>query len=127
MVRTINLPILTPLPAPTQQLSSFVVNHGLGISPDHRYLVANASLSAFTAIYSYPALELLGTVPVGRQPNWVAFSKDSKYAYVSNRADDTISVISLADQKEVTRIKAGHYPQRMTVALVQRRPGSGSP
>ncbi len=131
VVRTVNLPVLKPLPTPTEKGSNFVMNHGLGLSPDHHYLVANGSLSGFTAIYSYPALTLLGTVTVGTQPNWVVFSKDSKYAYVSNRGDDNISVISLADQKEVTRIKAGHYPQRMTVARVPRRPsgeraGSGS-
>jgi YVTN family beta-propeller protein len=69
-----------------------------------------------------PDLKLLGTVPVGREPNWVVFSNDSRYAYVSNRRDDTISVVSLADRREVTRIKAGEFPQRMTTATVARRP-----
>ncbi len=53
-------------------------------------------MSEFVAIYSFPGLELLGTVPVGQEPNWVVFSKDSKYAYVSNRRADTIAVIDLA-------------------------------
>jgi YVTN family beta-propeller protein len=103
------------------------MNHGLGLSPDTKYLVANASMSEFVAIYSFPGLELLGTVPVGHEPNWVVFSKDSKYAYVSNRRDDTISVIDLAGRKEATRITVGDYPQRMTVATVPRRPGSATP
>jgi YVTN family beta-propeller protein len=123
VVKTVALPTLgKPLPKPTYQASHYVMNHGLGVSPDNRYLVANGSMSGFTAIYSHPGLDLLGTVQVGAQPNWVVFSKDSKYAYVSNRADDTISVISLADRKEVTRINVGDYPQRMTVATVKRRP-----
>jgi YVTN family beta-propeller protein len=125
VVRTVALPTQgKPLPKPTYQRSHYVVNHGLGLSPDNRYLVANGSASGFVAIYSHPGLELLGTVPVGEQPNWVVFSKDSRFAYVSNRADDTISAISLADRKEVARIKVGDYPQRMTVATVRRRPGS---
>ena len=124
VIKTVNLPILKPLPKPTYQRSLYVMNHGLGISPDQKYLVANASMSGFTAIYSLPGLELLGTVPVGEQPNWVVFSKDSRYAYVSNRADDTISVISLADRKEATRLTVGDYPQRMAVTSVRRRPGS---
>jgi YVTN family beta-propeller protein len=125
VVKTISLPTLgKPLPKPTYQASHYVMNHGLGLSPDNRYLVANGSMSGFTAIYSHPGLELLGTVNVGSQPNWVVFSKDSRYAYVSNRADDTISVISLADRKETTRIKVGDYPQRMTVATVRRRPAA---
>jgi YVTN family beta-propeller protein len=87
IVRTVSLPILKPLPKPTFDKSHYVMNHGLGISPDAKYLVANASMSEFVAIYAHPGLELLGTVPVGHEPNWVVFSKDSKYAYVSNRRD----------------------------------------
>ncbi|MEO8448480.1 MAG: cytochrome D1 domain-containing protein [Gemmatimonadota bacterium] len=127
VVKTIELPTFgKPLPAPSAKGSLFVMNHGLGLSPDQKYLVANASLSGFVAIYSHPGLELLGTVTVGHQPNWVAFSKDSKYAYVSNRLDDTISAIQLANHKEVARIKVGHYPQRMTVAVTKRRGGSSA-
>lgn len=126
IIKTVNLPILKPLPTPTYQRSHYVMNHGLGISPDQKLLVANASMSGFTAIYSLPGLELLGTVPVGEQPNWVVFSKDSRFAYISNRGDDTISVISLADRRETTRIKVGDYPQRMTVTRVFRPPAAAS-
>jgi YVTN family beta-propeller protein len=127
IVRTVNLPVLKALPKPTLEKSLYVMNHGLGLSPDAHYLVASASMSEFAAIYSFPGLELLGTVPVGHEPNWVVFSKDSKYAYVSNRRDDTISVIDLAARKEATRIPVGDYPQRMTVATVPRRPASATP
>jgi YVTN family beta-propeller protein len=124
IVRTVNLPVLKPLPRPSFDKSHYVMNHGLGISPDAKYLVANGSMSEFVAIYAFPSLELLGTVPVGREPNWVVFSKDSKFAYVSNRRDDTISVIDLAGRKEAARITVGDFPQRMTVATVRRRPGT---
>jgi DNA-binding beta-propeller fold protein YncE len=82
-------------------MSHYVMNHGLGISPDGKYLVANGSLIGLTAIYSMPDLQLLGTVPVGREPNWVAFSRDSRFVYVSNRRDNTLSVISIPERKEV--------------------------
>ncbi len=122
VVKTVPLPTLgKPLPEPTAKASMFVMNHGLGLSPDRRYLVANGSLSAFVAIFAFPSLELLGTVPVGTQPNWVVFSRDSRFVYVSNRVDNTISAIDLAKRKEVARIKVGDYPQRMTVAMVRRR------
>ena len=127
IVRTVNLPIQKPLPKPTFDRSHYVMNHGLGLSPDMKYLVANASMSEFVAIYAFPSLELLGTVPVGHEPNWVVFSKDSRYAYVSNRRDDTISAIDLAGRKEAARIPVGDYPQRMTVATVPHRPGSATP
>ena len=123
VVRTVTLPTNgKKLPEPTLQMSHYVMNHGLGISPDGKYLVANGSLIGITAIYSLPDLTLLGTVRVGREPNWVVFSKDSKFAYVSNRRDNTLSVIALADRKEVARLKVGEFPQRMTTTVVARHP-----
>jgi YVTN family beta-propeller protein len=121
VVRTVALP--TPggrAPAGRAELSHWVVNHGLGLTPDGKYLVANASLSGFTAIYAVPGLELLGTVPVGREPNWVAFSRDGRFAYVSNRRENTVSVISVAERREVARLEVGEFPQRMAVAVATR-------
>ena len=121
IIKTVQLPTLDgATPKPSLGLSHWVVNHGLGLTSDGRFLVANASLSGFTAIYSAPDLKLVGTIPVGKEPNWVAFSRDGKYAYVSNRRDNTLSVISIADRKEVTRLKVGEFPQRMAVAMAQR-------
>lgn len=120
VINTVALPLVGPAPKPSRALSTWVVNHGLGLTSDGKYLVANASLSGFTAIYSAPDLKLLGTVPVGKEPNWVAFSRDGKFVYVSNRRDNTLSVISLADRKEVSRIKVGEFPQRMAVAMAVR-------
>ncbi len=121
VTQTVQLPTLgKPLPVATLEKSHYVMNHGLGITPDGKRLVANASLLGFVAIYSLPDLELLGTIPVGREPNWVVFSKDGRFAYVSNRRDNTVSVISVAERKEVTRIGAGEFPQRMAVAVARR-------
>ena len=120
VIKTVALPTIGAPAKPSLALSHWVANHGLALTNDNRLLVANASLSGFTAIYSVPDLKLLGTVPVGKEPNWVAFSRDGKYAYVSNRRDNTLSVISLAERKEVARLKVGEFPQRMTVALATR-------
>jgi YVTN family beta-propeller protein len=121
VVRTVALPTLgKTVPEATLAKSHWVVNHGIGITPNGKYLVANASLSGFTAIYSLPDLKLVATVAVGKEPNWVAFSRDGRYAYVSNRRDNTISVISIPERKEVARISVGEFPQRMTVAQVRR-------
>jgi len=120
VIKTIALPAIGAPPKPSLAQSHWVANHGLALTNDNRFLVANASLSGFTAIYSVPDLKLVGTIPVGKEPNWVAFSHDGKYAYVSNRRDNTLSVISLADRKETARIKDGEFPQRMTVAMATR-------
>lgn len=121
VIKTVAMPTLgKPAPVASERLSHWVVNHGLAISDDQKYLVANGSLRGFTAIYSLPNLELVATVPVGREPNWVAFSKNGQFAYVTNRRDSTVSVISIPERKEVARIKAGEFPQRMTVATTRR-------
>ena len=121
VAKTVALPTLgQPVPVATLEKSHFVMNHGIGITPDGKRLLANASLMGFVAIYSLPGLELLGTIPVGHEPNWVVFSKDGRFAYVSNRRDNTVSVISVAEAREVTRIETGEFPQRMTVALARR-------
>jgi DNA-binding beta-propeller fold protein YncE len=121
VARTVELPTLgQPVPRATLEKSHYVMNHGLGITPDGKRLVANASLMGFVALYALPDLKLLGTIPVGREPNWVAFSRDGRFAYVSNRRDNTVSVISIAEAREVTRVAAGEFPQRMTVALARR-------
>jgi YVTN family beta-propeller protein len=122
VVRTIQMPLAgKPAPSPSLNLSHWVVNHGMGITSDGKYLLANGSLSDFTAIYSLPDLELLATIPVGKTPNWVVFSKNGQYAYVSNRGDNTLSVISVRERKEVARLKVGEFPQRMTVAMANRK------
>jgi YVTN family beta-propeller protein len=120
VVQTVPMPVVGKPPTPSLQLSHWVVNHGIGITSDNKYLVANGSLSGFTAIYSLPDLKLVGTIPVGREPNWVVFSRNGQFAYVSNRRDSTISVISVPERKEVTRIKVGEFPQRMTVTVANR-------
>src|SRR5262245_47822587 len=44
VVRTVHLPTLgKKLPEPTLQMSHYVMNHGLALSPDQKYLVANGS------------------------------------------------------------------------------------
>jgi YVTN family beta-propeller protein len=112
--------VAMPVPAGSTLPSSMPndVNHGLRITRDGRYLIANGSLLDFVAIYSLPDLALVATVPVGHDPNWVTLSPDGKRCYVSNRGSDEVSVIDLASRKEVGRIKVGKYPQRMAAVFV---------
>jgi len=61
---------------------------------------------------------LLATIPGGRDPSWIVFSSDARFAYVTNRGSNDVSVISVAELTEVKRIKVGDYPQRMQVVEV---------
>lgn len=100
-------------------------NHGLALSPDEKLLLAAGSAAGYVCAYSLPDLALKATIPVGREPNWIVFSRDGSFAYVSNRMSDTLSVISLAELKEIKQIKVGKYPQRMCTALVPKRQVAG--
>jgi YVTN family beta-propeller protein len=97
------------------------VNHGLRVTRDGRFLLANGSLFDLVAIYSLPDLKLVGTVNVGGEPNWIVMSPDGAHAFVSNRRSDDVSVIDLASRKEITRIKVGRYPQRMAAVALGGR------
>jgi len=97
------------------------VNHGLRVTADGKYLIANGSLFDLVAIYSLPDLKLVGTVKVGKEPNWIVLSPDGTRVFVSNRRSDDVSVIDLTSRKEVARIKVGTYPQRMASVTVGGR------
>jgi YVTN family beta-propeller protein len=96
------------------------VNHGLRITSDGKFLISNGSLFDLVAIWSLPDLKLVGTVPVGHDPNWIVVTPDGKRAFVSNRGSNDVSVIDLASRQEVARVKVGNYPQRMAAVAVAR-------
>jgi YVTN family beta-propeller protein len=95
-------------------------NHGIALTKDEKLLFANGSVGDYVAVYSHPELRLLKTIPVGADPNYVVFSKDGRFAYVSNRGSDDLSIIDVRTLTEVKRLKLGDYPQRMVVVDVPR-------
>jgi YVTN family beta-propeller protein len=111
-IRTVQL----PMPAGHALPDSMPVtaNHGLRITADGRFLIANGSMVDLVAVYALPDLSLVGTIPVGQDPNWDTVSPDGTRLYVSNRGSDDVSVIDIATKREIARIKVGRYPERMT-------------
>jgi YVTN family beta-propeller protein len=91
------------------------VDHGLILTPDEKYLIAVATTGGYASIYSVPDLDLVASVPVGKEPSWVITDDSGETAYVSNRAGNTISVISIAERKVLHTIDVGIYPQRMWI------------
>ena len=118
IVRRVEMPI--PKGKEKPDTLPVTTNHGIRITADGRHLIANGSMTDLTAIYSLPDLRLLGTVPVGRDPNWVTLSPDGRRVFVSNRGSDDVSVIDLATRQEIARVKVGRYPQRMTSVALAR-------
>jgi len=127
----VHLPAL-PEDAPLMEGFPHTVNHGLELSPNERYLLAAGSATDYVAVYTHPGLELIKTIPTGKEPNWIVFTPDSRFAYVTARVSDEISVIDMQKLEEVARIpSSGEYPQRMRVVDVPadelRIPEGGKP
>lgn len=67
----------------------------------------------------------VGTLPVGSRPASVAFAPDGTFAYVTNRADGTVSRLSTADDRQVAVVPVGSSPGALAfgadVAFVANR------
>ena len=81
-------------------------------------LVVDSRLNSAVYVYSLPELKLLGSVDVGRAPDWVTLTPDGRTAYVANAGSNSVSVVDIVALKEVTRIPVGQVPKRnITVML----------
>ena len=94
-------------------------SHGMSVTADGKVLVVNSRLNSSVYLYSLPDLKLLGGVDVGKAPDWVTTTPDSKFAYVANAQSNAVSVIDIKAMKEVTRIPVGQVPKRNITAMLQ--------
>ena len=115
-VKRIDLPKLGPGKQPV--LEGGNASHGMAVTADGKKLVVDSRLNSAVYIYSLPDLALLGSVDVGRSPDWVTLTPDSKFAYVANAGSNSVSVVDLVALKEVTKIPVGQVPKRNTTALL---------
>lgn len=116
ITKTIHLPI--PDGVTAQKAYPHTAHHGITLTPDEKYMCVGGTVADYVAILSHPSLDLEAIVPVGSEPGWVVPSLDGQYCYATTRASDELSVISLAERREIKRIKVGHYPQRLWTARV---------
>lgn len=86
--------------------------HGIGVSPDGKTLWSTSRMNSHVYVYSLPELELLGGIPTGTDPDWIAFTPDSRFAYVANAESNTVSVIDMQSLQAVTQIPVGQSPKR---------------
>jgi YVTN family beta-propeller protein len=54
--------------------------------------------------------EVLNTIPVGKRPWGMTFSPDGKYLFTANGPSDDVSVVDVATEKEITRVKSPGSP-----------------
>lgn len=86
--------------------------HGIGVAPDGKTLWSTSRMNSHVYVYSLPELELIGGVRTGTDPDWIAFTPDSKLAYVANAVSNTVSAIDMDTLQAVTQIPVGKGPKR---------------
>jgi YVTN family beta-propeller protein len=90
--------------------------HGIQIAPDGKTLWSTSKINSHVYAYSMPDLKFLGGVRVGKVPDWLTFTPDSKKLYVANAHSNFVSVIDVAARKEIAQIKVGQVPKRNITA-----------
>jgi YVTN family beta-propeller protein len=92
--------------------------HGILVAPDGKTLWTTSKINSHVYAYSMPDLTYLGGVRVGKVPDWITFTPDSKKLYVANAHDNIVSVVDVAGRKEIGRIKVGQVPKRNITAFL---------
>ena len=82
----------------------------LGYSPDGKWFVSVSLRLDRVDIYTMPNYELKARIATKKTPSHVAFSADSRVAYVTLQDSDELVAIDLTTQKETWRIKIGKTP-----------------
>lgn len=94
--------------------------HGIGVSPDGQTVWSTSRMNSHVYVYStYPELELVASIPVGTDPDWVTFTPDSSRAFVANAISNDVSVIDMNTYEEVARVPVGEAPKRNTVITLR--------
>ena len=62
---------------------------------------------------------MLGGVAVGKRPDWLTFTPDSRRVYVATESTDSVTVIDVASRKEVTKVIVGEAPKRNITAVLR--------
>jgi YVTN family beta-propeller protein len=82
------------------------------LSPDGRVFYVADMVAGGVYEIDGESMRVLGFLPTGKGAHGLYVSRDSKYLYVSNRGEGTVSLVDLATRKEVTkwRIPNGGSP-----------------
>jgi YVTN family beta-propeller protein len=105
-------------------------SHGIGMSPDNKTLWVTSIPN--NAVYAYDAASLKQTgkvdlpsgkklgsdTPISSVPEWVIFTPDGKYLYVSNAGLRSVSVVDTSAMKVVKVVPVGEVPKRSNTLVI---------
>jgi YVTN family beta-propeller protein len=105
-------------------------SHGIGVSPDGKSLWVASTVANAIFEYSLPDLKLAGHcslpnvyppnhAPTGSVPEWITFTPDSKFLYVSNSGARSVTAIDTRTLRIVAVIPAGEVPKRINTLILR--------
>lgn len=105
-------------------------SHGIGVAPDGKSLWVNSTLCNAVFKYSLPGLKLMGFAalpevhplghsPTGSVPEWITFTPDSKFVYLSNSGAGSVTAIDARTLKTVAVIPVGEVPKRINTLVLR--------
>lgn len=93
-------------------------HHGLAMTTDEKLLCVAARASDYAGIISTGPLALVTTVAVSDAPSWSVIDAANQLCITTNTRADEVSIVSLADHKEIARLRAGRGPKHVTMGHV---------
>jgi lysophospholipase L1-like esterase/DNA-binding beta-propeller fold protein YncE len=93
-------------------------HHGLALTPDGKTLCLAGRASDYAALVRAPALSLIATIPVGDAPGWAETADNGRLCLIANTRSDDLSIISIAERREILRLPMGDGPKHITVARI---------
>jgi len=105
-------------------------SHGIGVSPDNKTLWVTSIPNNAVYAYDLPSLKMVAKVDlpgekvVGKNlelsavPEWVTFTPDSKFMYVSDAGQRSVSVIDIQAKKRIAVIPVGEVPKRSNTLVI---------
>lgn len=116
LLQRVQLPSEHPAPPrPRQFETPDTQTHGLALTPDETEIWVTSLLDDCIYIYDLKAKKVTAKLPTGDGPNWVVFTPDGKLACVSNTDSDDVSIFSVKDRRELSRVKVGRVPKRLAI------------
>ena len=82
----------------------------LGYSPDGKWFVSVSLRLDRVDIYAMPNYELKARIATKKTPSHVAFSNDSRFAYITMQDSNELVALDLASHKESWRMSVGNTP-----------------
>ncbi len=104
-------------------------SHGIGVAPNGKSLWVASTVANAVFEYSLPDLKLVGYcsmpnvyppdhAPTGSVPEWITFTPDSRFLYISNSGARSVSVIDTLTRKLLAVIPAGEVPKRINTLVL---------